>query len=114
VDALWPMILIALGVWLFGKRKIAAARGDYRHRTLVGPAVLVTLGVIFLLDNLHDHWYDVPGLGRTWPLILLVIGVLKLMERGHFGSSPHAPEPPSSLPPEQQPPAGINSEVKHG
>jgi len=115
VDALWPMILMALGVWLFAKRKSAAARGDDRHRTLVGPAVLVTLGVVFLLDNLHDHWYEVPGFGRTWPLILLVIGVLKLMERGHFGNNPSfTQQPPPGAPPEQQPPAEVNSEVKNG
>jgi hypothetical protein len=114
VDALWPMILIALGVWLFAKRKNAAARGDDRHRTLVGPAVLVTLGVVFLLDNMHDHWYEVPGFGRTWPLILLVIGVLKLMERGHFGSNPSFTQPPPGAPPEQQPPSEVNSEVKNG
>lgn len=115
MDALWPLILIALGVWLFAKRKSAAERGDYRHRTLVGPAVLVTLGVIFLLDNLHNHWYEVPGFGRTWPLILLVIGVLKLMERGHFGNNPYfAQQPPPGVPPEQQPPAQVNSEVKNG
>jgi hypothetical protein len=115
VDALWPMILMALGVWLFAKRQSAAARGDYRHRTLVGPAVLVTLGVIFLLDNLHDHWYEVPGFGRTWPLILLVIGVLKLMERGHWGNnSSDAQQPPPGFPPEQQPPREVNSEVKNG
>jgi hypothetical protein len=109
------MILIALGVWLFAKRKSAAERGDYRHRTLVGPALLVTLGVIFVLNNLHDRWEEVPGLARTWPLILLVIGVLKLMERGHFGNNPYfSQQPPPGVPPEQQPPSGVNSEVKNG
>jgi len=115
LDALWPMILIALGVWLFAKRKSAAERGDYRHRTLVGPALLVTLGVIFVLNNLHDRWEEVPGLARTWPLTLLVIGVLKLMERGHFGNNPYfSQQPPPGVPPEQQPPSGVNSEVKNG
>ena len=111
-DIVWPMILIAIGVWLFTKRQAAAQKGDYRHRSLVGPAVLVTFGAVFLLDNLHDHWYGVPGFGRTWPLILLVIGVLKLMERGHVGQDPYIPPGgPSTTP---QPPSEVNSEVKNG
>ena len=115
MDALWPAILIALGVWLFAKRKSAAERGDFRHRSLAGPAVLVTLGVIFLLDNLHNHWWNVPGFGRTWPLILLVIGVLKLVERGYLGGNhPPAVPPISGGPYEQQPPTEVNSEVKNG
>ena len=115
VDALWPMILIALGAWLFSKRKAAAARGDYRHRSLVGPAVLVTLGVVFLLENLHDHWWEVPGFGRTWPLILLVWGVVTLVERGHFGGGqPPAVPPISGGSYQQQPPSEVNSEVKNG
>jgi uncharacterized integral membrane protein len=114
MDALWPAILIALGVWLFAKRKSAAERGDYRHRSLAGPAVLVTLGVIFLLDNLHNHWYDVPGFSRTWPLILLVVGVLKLVERGYLGGGHPPAEPPISGGPYQQPPTEVNSEVKNG
>lgn len=114
MDALWPAILIALGVWLFAKRKTAAERGDYRHRSLSGPAVLVTLGVIFLLDNLHNHWWNVPGFGRTWPLILLVIGILKLVERGYLGGHTPAVPPSSGGPYEQQPPTEVNSEVKNG
>lgn len=115
MDALWPMILIALGIWLFAKRKSAAERGDYRHRSLAGPAVLLTLGVIFLLDNLHNHWWNVPGFGRTWPLILLVIGVIKLIERGHFANNPYfTQQPPPGVPPGQQPPTEVNSEVKNG
>lgn len=115
MDALWPLILIALGVWLFAKRKAAAERGDFRHRSLAGPAFLVTMGVVLILDNLHNHWYDVPGFGHTWPVILLVIGVVKLIERGHFVNSPYLPQqPPPGTPPEQQPPAEVNSEVNNG
>lgn len=115
MDALWPAILLALGIWLFAKRKSAAARGDFRHRSLSGPAVLVTLGVIFLLDNLHNHWWNVPGFGRTWPLILLVIGVIKLIERGHLTNNPYfAQQPPPGESPGQQPPSEVNSEVKNG
>ena len=81
VDTLWPVLLIGLGLWLFAKRKACNDRGDMRHRSFAGPAVLITVGVLSLLNNLHDRWWGVPGWNRTWPVILLVIGVIKLMER---------------------------------
>jgi hypothetical protein len=34
----------------------------------VGPAVLVTLGVLFLLDNVSGYGFE-----RTWPILLIVI-----------------------------------------
>lgn len=113
VDALWPVILIALGVWLFIRRQACIARGDHHHRSLAGPAVLVTVGVLALLDNLHG-----PNWDRTWPVILLVIGAVKLLERsGHLGG-PQANTPggypPTDVPPAPQPPAEVNSEVKNG
>ena len=111
-DMLWPLILIVVGAWLFTKKKAAIERGDWGHRSLVGPAVLVTLGLVFLLDNMHHHWDSVPGFDRTWPLILLVIGVLKLIERGQFGAPPPYAAPP--VPPEQPPASEVNSEVKNG
>ena len=41
---------------------------------LMGPVILITIGVLFLLDQI------VPGLsfGRLWPVILLAIGGVKL------------------------------------
>ena len=41
----------------------------------MGPAILITLGVLFLLDQWHGGGF---GFGRTWPVILLVIGLVKL------------------------------------
>jgi uncharacterized membrane protein HdeD (DUF308 family) len=39
------------------------------------PVILIVLGIIFLLNQL------VPGYGlhKTWPLILIVFGILKLV-----------------------------------
>lgn len=42
---------------------------------LWGPAMLITLGLLFMLDNLN-----VADFGRTWPLILIVIGGLKVLQ----------------------------------
>ena len=69
------------------------------HR-LMGPAILVTLGVLFLLDNISN-----VDFGKTWPAILLVIGVVKLVQSnasyaGHVGPlPPGAPGYPPSAPP---------------
>ena len=112
VNTLWPLLLIALGIWLFVKRKACADQGDFRRRSLAGPAVLVTVGVLALLNNLHDRWYGVPGWERTWPVILLVIGIFKLMERGHLGGPPpQVPGGPASAsaPPVQQPTSEVNN-----
>jgi hypothetical protein len=117
VGMLWPLSLVALGVWLFARRKVCNDRGDYRHRSFAGPAVLITLGVIFFLDNLHDRWAGVPGWGHSWPVILLVIGVIKLMERTGHGGGPTGmiSGPPDADTSAQQPPQSeVNSEVKNG
>lgn len=108
-DRIWPIFLIALGVWLFVKRRTSP---QWRYRSVTGPAILVTIGALSLIDNLHG-----PGWDRTWPVILLVIGVIQLMERGYLGSGPLTPPPgpPSSeFPPAQQPPTEVNSEVNNG
>jgi TM2 domain-containing membrane protein YozV len=108
VDRIWPVFLIVLGVWLFAKRRMAP---HGRYRSMTGPAVLMTIGVLSLLDNLHG-----PGWDRTWPVILLVIGVIQLVERGYLGGTPPPPAISSDTPvsPAQQPPSEVNSEVKNG
>jgi TM2 domain-containing membrane protein YozV len=109
VDRIWPVFLIALGVWLFVKRR-AYSDNLAQYRSITGPAILVTIGVLSLLDNLHG-----PGWDRTWPVILLVIGVIKLMERGFLGGPQPPPlSPDMTVPPAQQPPSEVNSEVKNG
>jgi hypothetical protein len=72
----------------------------------MGPAMLITLGVLFLLDSVSR-----VGFGRTWPAILLVIGVVKLMQSnasssGHIGPLPPDTTPyvPPSAPPSVPPP----------
>jgi hypothetical protein len=41
-----------------------------------GPILLITLGILFAV-----HQAGVVSFARTWPLILIVIGVMKLLER---------------------------------
>jgi cell wall-active antibiotic response 4TMS protein YvqF/B-box zinc finger protein len=103
----WPIILIVLGVWLFAKHwgllgthRPFCVCEHCRTRKLMGPAILITLGVLFLLDNVGRFEFH-----RTWPAILLVIGVVKLMQsnassEGHIGPLP--PGMPPSVPPGSQ------------
>jgi hypothetical protein len=65
-------------------------------RGLMGPAILITIGVLFLVQQSHWAYH----FGRTWPVILLVIGVVKLAEAlasdaGHGTQQIPPPGPPS-------------------
>ena len=117
IDLLWPVFPIALGGWLFARRQGLVGSGyDRRGRpcrrgSLVGPAVLVTVGVLSLIENLHG-----PGWDRTWPVLLLVIGLAKLMDSRQplSGGEPPLPgDPGSPISGEVQPPAPT-SEVGNG
>jgi hypothetical protein len=107
----WPIILIVLGVWLFAKQW--GLLGGYRPycvcehcrtRKIMGPAILVTVGVLFLLDNVGRFEFH-----RTWPAILLVIGVVKLMQSNASSAGHVGPLPPVSTvyPPNIPPPPAV-------
>ena len=96
VETLWPILLILLGLWMMGKRwGIIPSNRAYSHadrmRGLVGPVVLVTIGLLSLIDNLGG-----PRWHRTWPVLLLAIGITKLLES----------KTPPTLPPPTAPVAG--------
>jgi hypothetical protein len=131
------LILLFFGAWLFarqwgllGPRTAACYCENCRTRRLMGPAIVVTLGIIFLLHSTSRF-----GFWETWPAILLVIGVVKLMQSnasytGHIGPLPPGTTGYPSTPPPpvggsqaifpgtaQNPPAppaqGIDGEVKN-
>ena len=57
-----------------------------RCRSLFVPIVLITLGVLFFIGEYLPRW----DFGELWPVFLIVIGVLKLIEysastEGHRG-----------------------------
>jgi len=87
MDRLWPLILIGIGGWLLARRTGLVGnvppRGGYRCQNLTGPAVLITLGFLFLLQNAH-----VARFGRTWPLLLVVIGLTKVLRSNAPGGPP--------------------------
>lgn len=74
--------------------EITSDRNQYQtpreHRrerySLTGPIILVTLGVMFLAGQFIPGW----GISKTWPVLLIVIGVAKLLET----ISPRGTTPP--------------------
>lgn len=89
----------------------------YRRRGLVGPAVLITVGAILMADRL---WPGELGFHRLWPLILIVIGLVRLMEMGmrtdeqQYVPPPATPDhaplppPPTSSGTPGNPPPGVS------
>jgi hypothetical protein len=55
-----------------------------------GPVLLITIGILFALEQA-----GVIPFTRTWPLIIIVVGLMKLLER--------MATPPSFIPPGGQP-----------
>ncbi len=108
------LILIFLGVWLFAKQwGLVSGRTGHcycercRTRRVMGPAIVTTIGVLMLLDTTSHVGFD-----KTWPAILLVIGVVKLLQsnaswEGHTGPLP--PPRHSGYPPNTPPPSGVQS-----
>jgi hypothetical protein len=59
-------------------------------RAIRGPILLIVLGSLVALDNLGG----VSFVRRTWPVLLIVFGVLKLMERSASAGRPAIAPPP--------------------
>jgi hypothetical protein len=75
-----------------------------RAHGFMGPAVLITLGVLFLLDQMvHVYWME---FGRTWPALLIVIGLVMFLQH-NAPAAGHVPREYLGAPPVQQwhPPA---------
>jgi hypothetical protein len=69
--------------------------GDFKLGAPVGAALLVGLGVLFLLDNFGIPVFQ--SISRFWPVILIVIGLILLQNRMRGGGTPPSsggPTPP--------------------
>ena len=55
---------------------------------MLGPLILIVLGVLFLLNNMYPGTFR---FGRMWPVILIVIGLSKVIE---YFQAPRPPENP--------------------
>ena len=75
-------------------------------RGMMGPAILITVGVLFLLDQMRHGYFS---FSNTFPVILIVIGAISLASslapmEGHV-SDTYPPVPPPVRPgPTQNPP----------
>ena len=45
-----------------------------------GPIMLITVGALFAVDHFGPY-----SIWRTWPVLLIVLGLLKLAERANTG-----------------------------
>jgi hypothetical protein len=119
VNRFWPILLIVLGAWMFARNFGLLGDGSsapldprYHTRRLMGPAIITTIGILFLLSELRVAYFD-----RTWPIILLVIGGVKLLQSSAIGVGPSNPPGPGVGPTPGGgtvvPPAPP-SEVSHG
>ncbi|QHS52219.1 hypothetical protein GWR55_11105 [Edaphobacter sp. 12200R-103] len=102
VHRLFPFFLIGLGVWLFVHRMTAtgATLADdgtafYRIRLLAalrGSIWVVLVGIMFLLSSFH-----ILSWGSSWPLFIIVAGVMILAEKTIYNPAdapPAYPVPP--------------------
>ena len=80
-----------------------------RARGLMGPGILITLGVLFLLDQTWAVRFH-----ESFPVLLIVIGVLLYLGRsasteGHVDPPVAVPTPPPPAPVDQSHGPEVNS-----
>jgi hypothetical protein len=79
-------------------------------RGLMGPAILITIGVLFLVQQSHWAYH----FGRTWPVILVVIGALKLAEALASDAGHNSQQAPPQGPPYPPQGPGMGSQQGQG
>jgi cell wall-active antibiotic response 4TMS protein YvqF len=67
----------------------------------MGPAIVISIGLLFLLSEMRGGYFD---FSNTWPVILLVIGAIQLIcalspTEGHIGNGSIPPPSPGAMPP---------------
>jgi hypothetical protein len=72
-------------------------QGNSLVRAIAGPIILITVGVLFLFDRFTGFRF-----GETWPVLLIVVGLLGLLRGGNrrnrFYTPPSPPPPPPNYP----------------
>jgi cell wall-active antibiotic response 4TMS protein YvqF/B-box zinc finger protein len=107
----WPLILVAFGAMrmfqLMRYRRCHCVR--CMSACMMWPAVLVTLGALFLLDENTRIEFD-----RTWPILIIVIGGIKFLQLSGSTEGHIAPEVPAPAPPAQVSQQTDSDQVHHG
>jgi hypothetical protein len=62
---------------------------------MMGPAVVITIGVLFLLQEVRGGYF---GFDNTYPIILVVIGTI-LLASSLASNEGHVSNAPPSVPP---------------
>lgn len=101
---LWEFVLIGFGVylgyerWTGGRRfrGITCQCTRCRMQGMMGPAMMVTVGVLGLISSAH-----ILGWHNSWPIFLIVVGAVRLaqMSASTEGHVEHVPPAPPSAPP---------------
>jgi len=111
IHHLIPFFLIGLGVWLFIHKMTATGANladdgtpYYRIRlfsALRGSIWVILVGIMFLLSS-----FNILSWGKSWPLFIIVAGLMTFFERTAYNSSAMppaypgaAPAPPPAAPP---------------
>jgi len=93
-----PLLFIGIGVWTFVHKMTQSGQGltddgspEYRiriFRAARGAVWMILLGVIFFLAD-----FNILSWGRSWPLFLILAGVMAFLERALYAGV--RPNPPS-------------------
>jgi hypothetical protein len=80
-----------------------------RSRGIMGPAVLITLGVLFLLTEFYHMRFQ-------WPVLLIVIGLVKVWQSttSNEGHNPYGVMAAPVAPGQTLPPADPSGQVRNG
>ncbi len=116
-----PFFLIGLGVWLFVRKMTDSGTGladdgspgyQFRlFRALRGSVWVTLIGVLFLLDS-----FSILSWGRSWPVIIIVAGLMAIFQRVSYNTAMAAPypyPPPHPSPPPPDPGASIVPSTQH-
>ena len=78
VERSWPVFLIIVGIAFV----VLFAFGRGRTGSLIPGAILLFLGITFMLDNYHLLSLDAEEfIRRSWPILLIVIGATCILKR---------------------------------
>src|SRR3954469_3025577 len=89
------------------RRRVMRGSEPSLVRAIRGPITLITVGILFALNNFTPYRFH-----QTWPVLLIVFGLLSLLRRGvdpgpqmpYQRTAPPYPFPPPNVP--NVPPAG--------
>jgi Domain of unknown function (DUF5668)/B-box zinc finger len=111
-----PFFLIGLGVWLFVRKMTDTGVGiaddgtpgyQFRlFRALRGSVWVTLIGVLFLLDS-----FDILSWGHSWPVIIIVAGLMAIFQRTSYSSAMAMPYPYAAPPVPPPPPPDTGTSV---